>query len=120
MKITLSVILILFISLNLKAQSNNGEAIWETVKCGNVTANLQMNMRTITQPTLFLNTFEIKLEEGPDYGVLVCVSYQGEKKIGFVESMGNAYETYRIVDLDTFKMTEITYAIAEKIGFYKE
>jgi len=101
----------------LAMTSNNGETYWGTVKCGGVTANLMVNHRTIAQPTLFLNSTAIKLEDGPDYRGPVCVTYRGEKKVGYVESMGNAYEVYYMFDLDTFKRTKIDYSTAKKIGF---
>lgn len=97
--------------------SNGGAMYWHSVKCGGVTADLMVNHRTVAQPTLFLNQTPIKLEDGPDYSGPVCVTYRGEKKIGYVESMGNAYSSYYLVDIDTFKRLEINYQTARKIGF---
>ena len=112
----LSAVLCLF-SATVQAESNNGEVYWESVTCGGIKADLMINHRTVAQPTLFLNGKAIKLKDGPDYSGPKCVTFRGEKKIGFVESMGNAYEIYKIVDLDTFKVREITYQQASKIGF---
>lgn len=97
--------------------SNRGEVYWESVQCGEIKADLIINHRTVSEPTLYMAETPIKLENGPNYHGPVCVTFRGEKKVGFVESMGNAYEIYRIVDLDTFEVTEITYAQADKIGF---
>jgi hypothetical protein len=100
-----------------QAESNNGDVYWGSITCGGVKADLMINHRTVAQPTLFLNGKAILLKDGPDYSGPKCVTFRGEKKVGFVESMGNAYEIYRIVDLDTFKVREITYQQAIKIGF---
>lgn len=110
-------IILCLLSTTVYADSNGGEVYWESVSCGGVKADLIINHRTVAQPTLFLNGKAIKLKDGPDYGGPKCVTFKGEKKIGFVESMGNAYEIYRIVDLDTFKVSKITYQQASKIGF---
>jgi len=108
---------ILLTTTTVHAESNRGEMYWKSINCGGVKADLMINHRTVSKPTLFLNGKAIVLEDGPDYSGPKCVTFRGEKKIGFVESMGNAYETYRIVDLDTFKVKEITYQQASKIGF---
>jgi hypothetical protein len=107
----------LMISMNLVAQSNFGKMYWNSIKCGSVTADLMINHRTVSQPTLFINSSPIKLEEGPNYSGPLCVRYRGELKVGYVESMGNAYEAYYLVDIDTFKKQEITRQQAVKIGF---
>jgi hypothetical protein len=48
---------------------------------------------------------------------LKCVTHTGAKKLGFVESMGNAYASYKLVDLTTSRVSEITYQQARAIGF---
>lgn len=116
-KIAISSVVICFFSAMVQAESNGGWLYWESVTCAGIKADLMINHRTVAQPTLILNGKAIKLEDGPDYSGPKCVTFRGEKKIGFVESMGNAYEIYRIVDLDTFKVREITYQQASKIGF---
>lgn len=99
-------------------ESMNGEPYWESIECGGVTANLMINHRTVAQPTLFMNDEPILLEDGPSYGGPVCVTWRGNAYVGFTEYMGNAYEVYRLVDLDTFEPFEITYEQAEKIGWW--
>ena len=98
--------------------SNQGETYWESVECNGVTANLMINHRTVSQPTLFLNDHPMLLPDGPSYSGPVCVTWRGDHYVGFVEFMGNAYEIYRLVDLDTFEPFEITHTQAEKIGWY--
>ncbi|MCX2499449.1 hypothetical protein [Plesiomonas shigelloides] len=116
-KIAILSAVLCFFSTTVQAESNGGKVYWESVTCGGVKADLMINHRTVAQPTLFLNGKDIKLKDGPDYSGPICVTFRGEEKVGFVESMGNAYEIYRIVDLDTFKVSEITYQQASKIGF---
>lgn len=99
--------------------SNAGQMYWQSIKCGGVTADLMVNHRTVAQPTLFLNKKAFKLEDGPDYSGPICVSYRGEKKIGYSATMGNAAAVYTLVDLDTFKRTEISGDLASKLGFFK-
>lgn len=101
--------------------SNDGRMYWKSVSCRGVKADLMVNHRTVAQPTLFLNSKAIKLENGLDYSGPVCVNYQGEYKVGITASMGmgNAGAWYTIYDLDTFKPTEISYSVANKIGFFK-
>lgn len=105
----------LLLSAAAHANSNHGEVYWESVECDGVKADLMINHRTVSQPTLFMNGYEILLENGPNYSGPVCVFFRGEHKVGFVEYMGNAYEVYRLVDLDTFEVEEISYRQAEKI-----
>jgi hypothetical protein len=90
---------------------------WKSIKCGPIKADLMINHRTVSQPTLYMNSIAIKLEDGPDYSGPICVKFRGELKVGFSESMGNAYESYYIVDIDTFKRKEISRQQAVKIGF---
>ena len=99
--------------------SNDGQMYWQSIKCGGVTADLMVNHRTVAQPTLFLNNKAFKLEDGPDYSGPICVSYRGEKKIGYYATMGNAAAAYTLVDLDTFKRSEISFELASKLGFFK-
>lgn len=116
-KNTISLAVFLFVSATANAESNGGEIYWESVTCDGVKADLMINHHTITTPTLFLNGKAIELEDGPSYSGPKCVTFRGEQKVGFVEYMGNSYEIYRIVDLDTFQISEITYQQASKIGF---
>lgn len=109
--------LCLYCELGIAGESNFGQMYWNSIKCGGVTADLMINHRTVAQPTLFLNQTPIKLQDGPNYSGPLCVTFRGEKKIGYVESMGNAYESYYIIDIDTFKRTQINYQTARKIGF---
>lgn len=104
-------------STNSMAQSNFGNMYWKSIKCGPIKAELMINHRTVGQPTLFMNSTAIKLEDGPDYSGPICVKFRGELKVGFSESMGNAYESYYIVDIDTFKKKKINRQEAVKIGF---
>lgn len=99
------------------AQSNFGRMHWKSVKCGPVTADLMVNHRTVAQPTLFMNSTPIRLEDGPNYAGPICVTFRGEKKVGYTATVGNAYEGYFIVDVDTFRVTEISRQQAVKIGF---
>ena len=78
-----------------------------------------VNHRTVAQPTLFLNSKAFKLEDGPDYSGPFCVSYQGERKVGYSATMGNAAAVYILVDLVTFRRAEISGALASKLGFFK-
>ena len=112
-------ICLLFYALSASAQihSNPGEMLWKQIKCGGVDVELMVNHRTVAQPTLFINRKAILLQDGPDYSGLKCVTHNGAKKIGFVESMGNAYASYKLVDLTTRRVSEITYQQARKIGF---
>ena len=119
MKKLLTLCAIASLSLSAQGQSNNGDSYWESITCGGVKADLMINHRTVAQPTLFLNGKAMQLEDGPTYTGPVCLTFQGNPVIGFVESMGNAYETYRIIDIDTFQVREITYEQAEKIGWWR-
>lgn len=116
-KTIFSAAVLCLLSAIVQAQSNGGELYWNSVTCGGVKADLMINHRTVSQPTLFLDGKEVKLEDGPNYSGPKCITFRGEKKIGFVEYMGNSYEIYRILDLDTFEVSEITYQQARKIGF---
>ncbi|MGB8813274.1 MAG: hypothetical protein WCC57_08815 [Paracoccaceae bacterium] len=95
--------------------SNMGETYWQSITCGAITANLMINHRSVSQPTLFMNDTPIPLPDGPNYAGPVCVTFRGKPYVGFTEYMGNAYEIYRLIDLDTFAVQEITYQQAEKI-----
>ena len=117
--------LIIFVTISIPSiclaqfSSNAGQMYWKSIKCGGVTADIMVNHRTVAQPTLFLNSRAYKLEDGPDYSGPFCVNHQGEKKIGYAATMGNAAAVYTLVDLDTFKRTEISAALASKLGFFK-
>ena len=105
------------LSLSFAEESNRGEMYWESIKCGGITADLMVNHRTVAQPTLFMNQTPILLEDGPDYSGPYCVKYQGEIKVGFAQTWGNAAADYSIVDIDTFSIKKISYSVAHKIGF---
>lgn len=117
--------LIIFVTISIPSigmaqfSSNGGQMYWKSIKCGGVTADIMVNHRTVAQPTLILNSKIYKLEDGPDYSGPFCVNYQGEKKIGYAATMGNAAAMYILVDLDTFKRTEIPGNLALKLGFFK-
>ena len=98
--------------------SNDGATVFEAVECGGVTATLMVNHRTVAQPTLFMDDEPILLPDGPSYGGPVCVQWRGDPYVGFTEYMGNSYELYRLVDLDTFETFEITYEQSQKIDWW--
>ena len=104
----------------LAQTSNDGELVHEAVECGGVTATLMVNHRTVAQPTLFMEDEPILLPDGPSYGGPVCVEWRGDAYVGFTEYMGNSYEVYRLVDLDTFEPFEITYEQSRKIDWWGE
>jgi len=117
-------LIVLFLSsTGLKAEDMRlpDDLLWSTIECSGKKVDLMVNLRTVAQPTLYINkNDEIKsIEFSPDacYSELSCVVYQGNKSVHFVESScGNAYETYWIVDIDTFKKFELDYMTAKKAG----
>jgi len=116
-------ILILLSSTGLKAEDMRlpEDLLWSTIQCGGKKVDLMVNLRTVAQPTLYINKNDnIKsLEFSPDacYTELSCVVYQNNKAVHFVESScGNAYETYWVVDMNTFEKHELEYMTAQKAG----
>lgn len=102
----------------LAQDSNDGQEVATLVSCGGVDAVLFVNAPEYAAPTLEVNGAAVTLEEGPSYGGPVCVAWRGAPHVGFTEYMGNAYETYRLVDPATLEVTEVTAQEAEALGWY--
>lgn len=98
------------------------DSLWSSIQCGGKKVDLMVNHRTVAQPTLFIarndnDVKNISFQSDVCYTELQCINYQGRPAVHFVEtSCGNAYETYWVVDVNSFKKYDLDYNTAKKAG----
>ena len=97
------------------------DSLWSTVECGGKKIDLMVNHRTVAQPTLMISqgdeVKQITFQNDACYTELSCVNYKNKPSVHFVESScGNAYETYWVVDVNSYKKYELDYNAAKNAG----